>query len=1527
MREKRLDPCRKITRLIVTASLLFFMPVILPITNSLAETGQLAMTELTLPAGIKAISDIATSSDGTKLVFISGTLAGNGSDNAIYTSSDSGNTWVLRKSNFANSVITLISASADGKYIVVTSRTSNKIYISSDTGVNWSERNVSNVWCNDGGGRQAIAMSDDGSVVALTSYVSTTWYLSTDYGNSWTTKTAPASLQYWSNLHMSGDGKSIWIGQFGQGGNLWKYNPTGNTYSPDYLSGVGGVPGLTGSSDGTIVYTAGNTAQALGYVFKSTDSGATFSRIGPNQTLAQDATSTQKTWSLIKASADGTKLIGVDTSGSVFISPDSGVTWTRQVDGVSLGYTSSAVTSVKFSGDGNTAFVSAGFNDASNPVAKIYKYSLPKISTTTLATLNASRTYGASNTLTATISPNAATGTVNFQSGGVSISGCSGITVTSGVATCTTWKPSVGTYANITAVYSGDRSLTGSTATAISFSVTTAPLSITAFSPTVNYGATTPTISATYSGLVNSDISSVVTGQSCITAYTTTSAVGTSPSTSCSGGSASNYTISYVAGAVTINKATPTFSSFGNVPKIYGVSAFDLTAPTSSTTGTWTYASGTPSVISLTGINATVAGYGTSLITATFTPEDIASYVSGGIITMTVTVSKATLGITASSHTVAFGAAIPTITPAYSGFVNGEDSSVLSNLVCTTTYTTTTSVGTTGSSCSGTTASNYSFAYTAGVITVTQAGQTSALTISSTSVTYGSTLALTTGGGTGSGLNSFVVDSGPCSVFGSTLSTTAAGTCMVTATKAANGNYLVSSSASTAITINPKGLSISGLTGVNKEFDHGVVGTATGTPTLVGKVGSDDVLLSGTPTFTFGAATVSNGHTLTASGYTLTGTTAGNYTLTQPTVTANITGKAARIAATNTTVAFGAAVTSGVTASGLISPDAVGSASYTYTGTGTSTPPTAVGVYTVTPSNAVFSTGSIGNYTISYDTATVTILAKYTITYNANGGVIGSNSTTSVDFVVGDTALALPTPTREGFNFLGWFTLESNGVQVTGAYTPSATATLWAHWIQKSLVGVGNSQKIGTITTLANVGNTYSATSTGGTVAVTYVANALPVGTIIDIYQMSDSSRASSMISSTNNYVLSLVIAWLTPTKTVPLLSANDALTMVITDSAIKKGAKVYSLIGSDATLLGTATADGSVTVRILEDPEVYIAITKPDAPTGVLATSGGNASTTVSWTAPSDGGSAITGYTATSNAGQICSSTTTTTCSVTGLTNGTPYTFTVTATNIIGVSDPSSASSSATPAAPVVVTPAPSSGGGGGGGGSTYVEPTPTVDPVVVAAALAAQKVLMEKAAAEAKVVAAAKAAAEAKVLADKKAADEAELAAIIKALQEQGALEAAAKKLADELVATQLKAEEELKVATALELAKEQRIAAEKAVALAAAKKITTVYSTTAAFKLNKTHTNRLSLYTKKIAVGSTVTCIGYAKSSKTLIYAKAKVVATKQAKALCSSMKKINPSLKTKSIVYPASKAPKTTVNKKWIPVSYRIESPVN
>ncbi|MEQ6342500.1 MAG: fibronectin type III domain-containing protein [Gammaproteobacteria bacterium] len=111
-------------------------------------------------------------------------------------------------------------------------------------------------------------------------------------------------------------------------------------------------------------------------------------------------------------------------------------------------------------------------------------------------------------------------------------------------------------------------------------------------------------------------------------------------------------------------------------------------------------------------------------------------------------------------------------------------------------------------------------------------------------------------------------------------------------------------------------------------------------------------------------------------------------------------------------------------------------------------------------------------------------------------------------------------------------------------------------------------------------------------------------------------------------------------------------------------------------------------------------ASTIPGAPVIGTATAG-NAQATVGFTAPaSNGGSAITGYTVTSSPGGITAIATAAPITVTGLTNGTAYTFTVTASNAVGQSAASGASNSVTPAATRIVpdsvpTSAPASGGG----------------------------------------------------------------------------------------------------------------------------------------------------------------------------------------------------------------------------------------
>ena len=115
-------------------------------------------------------------------------------------------------------------------------------------------------------------------------------------------------------------------------------------------------------------------------------------------------------------------------------------------------------------------------------------------------------------------------------------------------------------------------------------------------------------------------------------------------------------------------KTTPTLT-WSNVSKSYGASPFTLTAPTASTAGTFTYSSATPGVIALNNVNtdsATVVAPGTSVITASFTPTDTATYNSAAT-TMTVTVSKAaqaalTFALSTASKNQPYSQAI-TMTP------------------------------------------------------------------------------------------------------------------------------------------------------------------------------------------------------------------------------------------------------------------------------------------------------------------------------------------------------------------------------------------------------------------------------------------------------------------------------------------------------------------------------------------------------------------------------------------------------------------------------------------------------------------------------------------------------------------------------------------------------------------------------------------------------------------------------------------------------------------------------------------------
>ena len=595
---------------------------------------------------------LATSSDGTK-VFA-------GAQKGAYLSTDSGVTWSafsaldnLNSSGYQVSV----AMSNDGTKLYYAFN--NKMYYSWNSGSTWNNSNTSSnkqVW--------NISASYDGTKILMTTRDGGLYSYSTNSGQSWTEVTDSFGGG-WAGA-ISGDGTKIIIAERNSknrstGSGIPRMGLLGGTLSPIAAGGaVTGFDAVNTSSyndwrGAACDYTCTHIvlANAQGGLYTSSDSGATWV-VGAN--AARGAGFKSLVFGSVSSSSDGSRLaatVSWDLGTGLYVSTDYGVNWSYE----SISCTECMGVAVNSLG---TNVYSQSNNATPTTIGRAV---FPVSSTTTLTTPSASGVYGNSDTLTATINSNTATGTVDFKNNGTSITGCSAKTVTAGVATC---NPSVGTYASVTAVYSGNGSLGGSTSNAVSFSVTPATLTITASSPTVSYGASSPSISASYSGLLKGDASNVVTGQTCSTVYTTTSPAGSLPATSCSGGTASNYTIAYVSGAVIINKIAPSLSLAlpSNASTATFGTAVVITA-TVSKPGSVTFNSGGSAISGCTSVAAAstsatcswtpTAANSATVLTADFIPTDSTSFtslVAAG--SKTINVGKATQAVSISATAASF---------------------------------------------------------------------------------------------------------------------------------------------------------------------------------------------------------------------------------------------------------------------------------------------------------------------------------------------------------------------------------------------------------------------------------------------------------------------------------------------------------------------------------------------------------------------------------------------------------------------------------------------------------------------------------------------------------------------------------------------------------------------------------------------------------------------------------------------------------------------------------------------------------
>jgi photosystem II stability/assembly factor-like uncharacterized protein len=259
---------------------------------------------------------IASSADGSKLV------AGSSASRRIYTSTNSGGTWISNNVPFTE--WSAVASSADGSTLIAVSSL-GPVVLSTNSGTLWTTSNVpASNW-------SSVASSADGTVLAFVqSQDDPAIFVSTNAGASWRSNTVigmPAAT-----VACSADGSKLFLLT---DGSFYSSTNAGTTWA--HITHVGALNGnspIASSVDGTRLAVAFNNDG----IYTSTNSGANWTK--NNVSFLP--------WRSIASSADGKELVAVVSSGGIYSSTNAGTTW--QNDGVS----SESWTSVASSADGST---------------------------------------------------------------------------------------------------------------------------------------------------------------------------------------------------------------------------------------------------------------------------------------------------------------------------------------------------------------------------------------------------------------------------------------------------------------------------------------------------------------------------------------------------------------------------------------------------------------------------------------------------------------------------------------------------------------------------------------------------------------------------------------------------------------------------------------------------------------------------------------------------------------------------------------------------------------------------------------------------------------------------------------------------------------------------------------------------------------------------------------------------------------------------------------------------------------------
>ena len=260
------------------------------------------------------------------------------SQSSIYASPYSGD-WKLSSAPSTNWAS--VASSADGTHLVAAAtdrgptgigaataaHPGGPIYTSTNSGASWSRTSAVSNWV-------CVTSSADGSQLAAASYrynsnapaaSHSSFFTSANAGGAWTQSNAPD--RPWTALAASADGQKLVAAA---GGSIYTSTNAGGTWTSNSVPSAYPWTAVASSADGAqLVAAAGYfnnfNYTFLSYIYRSTNNGATWTKTS--------ATTSYEEFNALASSTDGTHLVAaasgsLPNSGPLSFSIDSGTTWT-----------------------------------------------------------------------------------------------------------------------------------------------------------------------------------------------------------------------------------------------------------------------------------------------------------------------------------------------------------------------------------------------------------------------------------------------------------------------------------------------------------------------------------------------------------------------------------------------------------------------------------------------------------------------------------------------------------------------------------------------------------------------------------------------------------------------------------------------------------------------------------------------------------------------------------------------------------------------------------------------------------------------------------------------------------------------------------------------------------------------------------------------------------------------------------------------------------------------------------------------